>query len=267
VLAAVIPPSSWIAFSAFATGHAAAPRLRQLWPHALGPLAIVLLSIAQPMLIDLVLILIYLGYGLALIALSRSGPDGLDRVKLEGALSLHRALQVTGLVLIFSAVTDVAIAFDVFGTTRAHTALISGFGSLLFLVLLGAAAIIAGGNVPDDAPADAAPAPLPNAVGADPDDARIVAELDAMMVAKGLYRDPALSLDRLARRMAVPARRISTAINRTRAINVSQYVNEHRIAAACHNLRETDAAITRILFEVGSRPNPTSTANSCGSRA
>ncbi|MDQ0471143.1 helix-turn-helix domain-containing protein [Labrys wisconsinensis] len=245
VVAAVIPPLSWVAFSAFATGHPTVP-VRQLWPHALAPAAIVLLVALRLPLIDPVLILTFLGYGVALIALARPGPDGLDRVKLDGAIPLHRALQATGLLLVFSAATDAVIAADLFGVERAHIGLISGLGSLCSLVLLAVAAIAAGDEVPDTQ-ADAPPAaPEPEA-----DDARILAELDALMATRGLYRDPELSLDRLARRLGLPARRISAAINRTRAVNVSQYVNEHRIAAACRALRDSEAPITTILYDVG----------------
>jgi AraC-like DNA-binding protein len=49
----------------------------------------------------------------------------------------------------------------------------------------------------------------------------------------------------------IPARQISAAINRLAAKNVSQYVNEHRIAAACRLLAETDRPVATIIFEVG----------------
>jgi len=71
------------------------------------------------------------------------------------------------------------------------------------------------------------------------------------MRSKALYRDPELSLDRLARKMMVPTRRISLAVNRVKGINVSQYVNEFRIGDACRRLGETDESIMQIMFEVG----------------
>ena len=55
----------------------------------------------------------------------------------------------------------------------------------------------------------------------------------------------------LARRAGIPARRISGAINRLTDMNVSQYVNDHRIREACRLLRETDHAVTAVMFEAG----------------
>ena len=59
------------------------------------------------------------------------------------------------------------------------------------------------------------------------------------------------SRTRLARRAGVPARRISSAVNRLRSANVSQYINGYRIAEACRLLRETDEPVTRIMFYAG----------------
>ena len=50
---------------------------------------------------------------------------------------------------------------------------------------------------------------------------------------------------------AKPARRISTAVNRLHAKNISQYINEFRIAEACRLLTETDEPVTRIMFDAG----------------
>ena len=67
--------------------------------------------------------------------------------------------------------------------------------------------------------------------------------------AQQLFRDADLNL--LARKAGMPARRISTAVNRLRAKNVSQYINEFRIAKARRLLTETDEPVTRIMFDAG----------------
>jgi len=71
------------------------------------------------------------------------------------------------------------------------------------------------------------------------------------MLIQKLYRDENLNLTRLARRAGIPARRISGAINRLTSKNVSQYVNDHRITEACRLLKDTDHAVTTIMFESG----------------
>jgi AraC-like DNA-binding protein len=78
-----------------------------------------------------------------------------------------------------------------------------------------------------------------------------MARIDALMRTRGLFRDPDLSLDRLARKAGLPARRISAAINRATGRNVSQWVNDHRIGEACRLLAETDRPVTAVLFDAG----------------
>jgi AraC-like DNA-binding protein len=249
LLAALIPPLAWLGFNGFRTALAQSSPLRGPWPHALGPAGIALLWAVKPALIDVALPLLYLGYGAALLALGRSGPDALDRVKLDGTISLYRGLQITGIALIISAGIDTAIAFDFVRAGGVHAAWISGLGSLGFIAFLGFMAALAGGSPPVIDEDEAKPDMGPPEIAAD--DAELMAQIEEMMRSKMPHHDPELTLARLARKMALPARRISAAINRVRALNVSQYVNEHRIADACQRLSHTDMPITQILLEVG----------------
>jgi AraC-like DNA-binding protein len=248
VMAAIIPPLSWVGFSALATSGAAH---RRLWLHALPPIAVVILLFAARKLIDPALFVIAVGYGIALVWLGRAGPDALDRVQLDGAIPVYRALQITGFVMIAEAGVDAAISVDFAHAGGVHAAWIAGAASLMFIAVLGAAAVVAGGSAPGVAAAEPAPAPLSVPACPEPEDSQVVAELDVAMRSKALYRDPELSLDRLARKMMLPTRRISVAVNRVKGINVSQYVNEFRIGDACRRLAETDQSITQIMFEVG----------------
>ena len=249
LLAAVIPPLAWLGFNNFKTAVAPSSRMRGPWLHALGPMAIALIWFVKPALTDVALPLLYLGYGAALLAFGRSGPDALDRVKLDGTISLYRGLQITAIALMISAGIDAAIAFDFVRARGAHAAWISGLGSLGFIAFLGFMAAMAGGSTPvvDDDETN----PEMGSPEIAPDDAELMAQIDEMMRTKMPHHDPELTLGRLARKMGLPARRISAAVNHVRALNVSQYVNEHRIADACRRLTETDAPITHITFEVG----------------
>ena len=241
VTAAAIPPLSWLGFSGFAT------RDRSPGPHVLPPILIAASWLFAPALIDPALELLFLGYGVALLRLARRGPDALAHVKLDGAISVQRALQATGGVLIASAAVDWAIALDLARGHGQRAGLISGLASLGILALLGWAAMIVGDSAP--APEPAGPAPTKPTL--DPGDIEIMERLDALMRDRKLHHDPNLSLDRLARRMGLPARSVSGAINRSRGQNVSQYVNAHRLADACCQLTETATPITRILLDVG----------------
>jgi len=130
----------------------------------------------------------------------------------------------------------------------ARAATVIGIANLFILVFVGVAAAAASqSHVPLNA-AEAAGSPLVKGFGEDADTIRRV---DETMQEKKLYRDANLNLNRLARRAGIPARQISAAINRTTGKNVSQYVNEHRVAEACRLLNETDQSVTEIMLTVG----------------
>ena len=66
-----------------------------------------------------------------------------------------------------------------------------------------------------------------------------------------LFGDPDLSLNRLARKLGRPAREVSQAVNRVAGRNVSQFINDFRIAEACRLLAATDRSVTEIMLDVG----------------
>ena len=73
---------------------------------------------------------------------------------------------------------------------------------------------------------------------ADPSfDAEVVARLDRLLAKQKLFLDPDLTLGRLSRRLGVPVKQLSAAINRSTGENVSRYVNGFRIERACERLR------------------------------
>jgi AraC-like DNA-binding protein len=247
--AAIVPPLTWVAFSTLASRR----KTRRWWLHLLPLLVIVFLYVFFRGLAFQAVVVIGIGYGVALIRLGRAGPDALDRVQLDGALSMQRALLATGGIVIAEALVNLAIDVDFVRAHGVHAAWIAGVSSLFFIGVLGFAAVVAGGSVPTEEEA-AEPMPVPQLSAPpapEPEDGQVMAALEAAMRDRTLYRDPELTLDRLARKLAVPARRISGAVNRTRTINVSQYVNEYRIGDACRRLADTDASITQIMFEVG----------------
>jgi AraC-like DNA-binding protein len=79
----------------------------------------------------------------------------------------------------------------------------------------------------------------------------VARQLDDLMQSRQLYRDPDLNLGRIARKMNLPARRVSVAVNRVHGMSVSQYVNDFRIRAACGMLTDTDEPVTRLMFDCG----------------
>ncbi|MCB8879197.1 helix-turn-helix domain-containing protein [Acidisoma cellulosilytica] len=252
VLAAALAPFSWLGFRSFVAVN------RRVAIHALPPLLVAGLWVWAPWLIDRALTLIFLGYGVALLRLARRGPDALGRATLDGAISVSHALWVTGFTVIASPVVDLAIGLDLMRDQGRHAGLISGASSLISIALLGWVAALAGKSAPAPALAPVTtPEPVPLSVAETEapvpasGDIDTVAALDALMRERAPHHDPNLSLERLARRMGLPARSLSGAINRVRGMNVSQYVNEHRVADACRLLTETRTPITHIFLDVG----------------
>ncbi|POF34582.1 helix-turn-helix domain-containing protein [Roseibium marinum] len=82
-------------------------------------------------------------------------------------------------------------------------------------------------------------------------DRAVMSALDALMSEKHIYTDSNLTLARVARRLSVPARDVSAAINRVTGENFSRYINGFRVRHAQKTLRETSLPITEVMFEAG----------------
>jgi AraC-like DNA-binding protein len=249
VMAAIIPPLSWAALS----GLTSTRMIDRRRLHLLPPLIAVLLYVLVRPAAFLAVVAIGVCYGVALVRLGRAGLDTLDRVQLDSVISVQRVLEVTGFMMIAEACVDLAITIDFSRAHGVHAAWIAGASSLLSIAVLGVTAVVAGGSVPaaDEVPAEVAASGPPSSPAVEPEDGEVMTALEAAMQGRNLYRDPELSLDRLARKLVIAARRISGAVNRVRGMNVSQYVNEYRVRDACRRLVETDDPVTQIMFEAG----------------
>ncbi|MFN3832416.1 MAG: helix-turn-helix domain-containing protein [Allorhizobium sp.] len=282
VMASLVPALSFLAFRDL-TRESQGLMIAD-WPHLLPAATTLLLLLVGRAPVDLVIIANFIGYGLAVLWLARQGPDGLIAARLDGSLRSFRALQLTGIALIASALTDVAISLDMLWSGGRYSPMVVSAATTLILLLLGIGAVTAGqeeagqvgsgegGAGNGDQPARQLSDPLaeasrvntppmepvaPDAAALQParaatdDHYRLAADLDRLMREKRLWADADLNLARLARRMGVPARAVSEAVNRVHGVSVSHYVNNHRISEACRLLTETDMPVTRILFEAG----------------
>ena len=82
-------------------------------------------------------------------------------------------------------------------------------------------------------------------------DEAMLEQLTDLVQAQGLYKDPDLSLIKLARRMGVPARELSAMVNRQCGKNIAQWINGFRIAAACEQLASSDTPVTTVMLDCG----------------
>lgn len=247
VLAAALPPIAWLCFTAGRTGRRA-PR----WVHFLPVAIVFVLSAAWRVWqspVDLVLALVYVGYGIALLRLARRGPDGFVAARLSDTARAHRATLAAGAMLLVSAMIDLLIAVDFGFYHGSHAEMIVTAGNILILPVLAYAVALIGRSMPADTVEDAAGLDVPRM--ASEDDSRIVEAIDRLMRDKALFRDPDLTLNRIARRAGIPSRQISNAVNRLQGRNVSQLVNGYRVDAAQRLLAETAMPVTAVMFEAG----------------
>jgi len=246
IIASALPPLLYASFRTL-IGSETGRATDKLWLVAIFPVTIIGLLLVAPILIDGALILLFVGYAIALLYLGRRGPDSLSDARFETAISAHRALLIAAASLFMSAFFDIAILFDFEWTNGSNAALMVSNANLLGLFFLGLTAIVAGKAQPS------VPSNEDKSQGISDreQDQAVLVQVEEALSAKKLYLDENLTLVRLAKKVGLPARQISNAVNHLTAKNVSQFINDYRIAEACNQLRETDASVTAIIFDSG----------------
>ena len=244
VAAASVAPIAWVCFARLMESWTP----RRLWLGLLPPLAVMLLGLMWLPWLDVLLGALFLGYGAALVVMALRGPDGFGAVRLDEVRGTQKAALLVGAAMMASGLIDQMIAADFAFYQGAHVTSIIGIANALTLPIIAYAAVAVGGSVAaPEGEADEGEKPVPSTAG----DARIVESVAGLMRDKALFRDPDLTLNRLARQAGIPARQISAAINRVQGRSVSQMVNEYRIAEARRLLKETDLTVTQVMLESG----------------
>ncbi|MDF0697172.1 AraC family transcriptional regulator [Rhizobium sp. MC63] len=244
VIAATVPPLAYAGVSRLVR-TSWRPLVGRLGLHAVPAVLILLLVEFWREAIDVALVLIFVGYALAILLLMRPGADALRLAPFEGAVPAYRAIIFAAAALCLSAAVDTFVFFDFTWAHGEHALTVISVGNLAALVILGTAAAAASRS---RAPAETAEAVARPETS---EDKETIATVDALMETRKLYRDANLNLDRLARKAGIPARQISAAINRAMDKNVSQYVNDYRIGEACRLLSATEKSVTEVMFDVG----------------
>lgn len=237
ITATLIPPLAWVAFQVTAVR---AFRRTDLW-HLAWPLAAILCLAVQPETLNLLIPGLFFGYGAAILWTGRKGADATPRMRLEAGDLPGQIWEGIGAVLILSAPSDLLIvAAREAGAPQLIPWIITVFSGAMLLIIgvlsLSSSLVPTLMDEPD----------LPEKQISD-QDLQIVDQLNAMMRDKRLYLDPDLTLSQLSRRMLVPAKQLSAAINRVTGENVSRYINAARIAAAQDLLRQGQSITNAML--------------------
>lgn len=242
LVACALPPVAWLAFRAALFEPVT---LSRALPHALAPAFGLFCLIAAPVALDLTVPALFVGYGAAILwALRPANP--LPRARLDAGPWPARTWQALAAALLLSAVGDLVIALAFLtGRPEVHGLVVSLVSSLS-LVMVAVLALTRDGMAP---PETDSPTPTPDRTD-DTSDSDLLTRLDHLMQTERLFLEPDLTLARIARRLRVPAKQLSAAINRQTGENVSRHVNSYRIRHACALLTD-GMPVTEAIYACG----------------
>lgn len=239
VTASMIPPMAWVAFQATA--------VRQLeWRdavHLLVPCVVGVLVAMQSLALDSVIPGLFVLYGGAIIWHCHKGADALPRMRLEAGDLPGRVWQIIGWSLIASALSDGLIVIAQIMDASHLQPWIVSIASSVTLIVIGALTLSGALNQGTPEPEDEVPTPR----HADAMDAQIMTQLETYMAQSQPYLNPDLTMSQLSRRLRVPVKLLSGAINRVTGENVSRYINAARIVVAQRALIEGENVTAAML--------------------
>ncbi len=241
VMATAIPPIAWIAFVTAAGGDVRSSNM--LW-HVIGPILALVCLAVNPYLLDALIPLSFVGYGLAILFRLWRGEDSLLHSRLESGSKALLAWRILAISLIASAFCDVAIAYSLAKGVGPAVMWVPSLVSSLTLLSLGFLSLT--NAIESRRETDSETVSEQDATR----DQAIISALDQYLVAHKPYLDPDLTLSRLARKLVVPAKQLSAAINRSKNENVSRFINRHRIEQAC-SLMSEGKSITTAMYDSG----------------
>ncbi len=212
------------------------------------PLGVAILLVTfAPWYIDLAQGLFTLLYAVALIMLGLSERDTFPWVDFNRREYVMRALWTVVALAMISSATDFIIAIDSWRSQGSNIPSIVGWTSiimaLLFLPFITWQKFRA-------QPTRGAKGTL-SQQGDDAAERELMGRIDSLVQSSRIHLDPDLNLNRMARKLGVPARQISVAINRQREVSVSQFINGLRIDEACRLLKETELPVTQVMLQSG----------------
>lgn len=236
VTATLIPPTAWLAYQTTAVRRLNRSDLL----HGLVPLMALAAILTAPAFLDVFIPGVFVVYGLAILLHCISGPDAQPKILLENGEITARVWQIIGVALIASAFSDIfIIAARAAGAAYLQPWIIS-------LYSVGNLLLIGGLSLSDHLQSETEEAPVPTSQPA-PVNQTLWAQIESYMADKQPYLDPDLTLQRLSRKIGVPAKTLSATINTATHDNVSRYINDARIAAAQSALLEGENITSAML--------------------
>ncbi|AUI87935.1 AraC family transcriptional regulator [Vibrio azureus] len=253
ILASIIPVVAWYAFAHANRGLGFLPI-----KHLIVPLLVVISVVIQPWLalpLDVLLTLIYASYGVALIRFS-SQEIALVNISLGNWEGVKKAKNIAGWMLIFSACVDTLMSLDFAFNHGELSPYIVTAAHLILLPVLSIAVVVVGINTPvlDELKSkhiSTSDEATSSQVMSSERAHEITSQLDAKIRQDLLYLDPELTLSKLTRKLGIPAKQISIAVNQIYEQNISKVINGYRIEHAKNSLETSQDTITQIFMNSG----------------
>lgn len=243
VSATLVPALAWVTFQDALVNRIS---VQAMAGHLAAPAFTLFCRVFAPETTDVIVPLVFTGYGCAILVQLRGASD-MPLARLDAGHIPVVIWQVLGWALIASAVCDILIAVA-FATGNAEwTGWMITVSSSLVLLLVGILSGSPSASGPESDEKPAAPDPAPQT---SQEDVEIVAKLEDFLKREPMHLDPNLTLARLARRLHLPEKRLSMAVNRATGSNVSRYINSWRIRHACEKI-EAGMSITEAMLESG----------------
>lgn len=243
VTASLVPPLAYLAFKSSA--------LKQLsWStdlvHILGPAFVVFCVWLVPVALDVAVSALFISYGGYMIWRMWHGRDSLLLTKLDAdrtPLIIWRAIAIA---LMLSAFSDILIVADqMFGSGTLRPWIISVFSSLTLLAL---GLLSLSKDIDGVSDSNGRDVQEPAEIRAE--DVAIANRLQDLIMREKLFLDPDLTIGRLSRKLGIPSKQLSAAINKSTGENISRYINRFRIDYACGQMID-GKSVTTAMYDSG----------------
>ncbi len=258
ILSACLPVAAWFSFSKQHQTYASS------FLHWIGPLIVTLCSLSYPYfwpsIIDFLVPLLSLFYGLTLI---RNSFTPAEEACSNQPIHFSIAKRTTGLLLIFSALTDSAISYDFFTANGTHSQLILSISYLFLIAVIAIMVVIVGICTPIKSGKQATEDKIlhqkessevssQEKPSLDEDEISLIStQFEILMTEYEAFKDANLTLSKIARKLGIPTRKISSAINQEYGENISRIINTYRVNHAKYLLTSSNMSITDIFLSSG----------------
>lgn len=243
IVAIVLPPLAWHCFASFTEQS---PR-QKIAAFVVVPALALALNLIAPTITDTVLMLLYIGYGSALIRTAKQGGDRFIFSRLSDSGPTALLAFISGVFLCFSGLTDLAIALDFYFYHGQQAPQLVAISQAILLPFICFAIVCSSRSpLPEESPTTS-----PTNNHESEEYAATYQRVETLISEQQLFLNPDLTLNTLARKAGIPTRQISKAVNLTRGCNVSQWINGFRILYAQQRLRTTSQPVIEVMLEAG----------------